>query len=387
MSSRSLTKELFRDAWGAPRAGLSAVVELASGEQIGQLLEVTPAPRQQRSDVLRRMLERRDVRMAAPLLIQLPAATDLALREIRRAAAAFRRRGMRLCFAVVVEAPSVTREVFDAARGLGVRTIVSGDASRLIEWAGDDALGHLVLAPTSRGLSVVQPYERAAFLSVCRAARENGHLVWARHVDTLDDVVLCHRVSADWISGKAVGGTAGEPVRGHAFQRSLLRLAQRAASRDLDGAAILEADERSAIDLAALVASDPAVTDLAALVADVAAPLASAKRLAEQSAQLQSRAETMLRVADRELSQLLERVALGDPPHSERFDRCEHSYEEASALLQRADESSAASHRRSVLARASLELRKQVLRGALEARADRLSRPRGWARRFLVHAA
>jgi hypothetical protein len=387
MSSAPLIRESFRETWGLPRGRLSAVVELATGEHVGQLLELAASPKQQSSDVVARLLERRDVRIAAPLLIQLPNDSELALRELRRSAAAFRRRGLRLGFSVVVDVRCATREVVDAARRLGVRTVVAGDGVALLAWAEEESVGRLVLAPNSSRLATAEPHERASFLAVCRAARSNGHGVWARNVDTIADLVMCHRVSADWVSGKTVGGASGEPVRKGAFEGSLLRLAERAASRELDGAAVLEADERFAVDLALAVARDPAVNDLAALVEGIAGPLASAKELATSSARLQARATTMLSIADHELSQLLERVAAGDPPRSERFDRCEQSYEEARVLELRASESALFSRHRATLARASLELRKQVLRGALEARADRLSRPRHWARRFLVNAA
>ncbi len=387
MSSSPLVEDSFRETWGLPRGCLSAVVELASGEHVGQLLELTASPKQRTSDVVARLLDRRDIRVSAPLLIGLPNDEDLAVRELRRSAAAFRRRGMRLGFSVVVDVRCATRELLESARRLGIRTVLAGDGGALLSWASEETLDRLVLAPRSSGLAAAEPHERASFLAVCRAARENGHGVWARNVDTIADLVMCHRVSASWVSGKTVGGVSGEPVRRQAFGRALLGLAERAANRGLDGAAILEADERFAADLAASVAADPAVNDLASLVEDIAAPLASAKQLATNAALLEARASAMMVIADRELSRLLERVAAGDPPRSERFDRCEQSYEEARALELRASESAIFSQHRAALARASLELRKQVLCGALEARAARLARPRGWARRFLVSAA
>jgi len=391
MSTQLLERASSRDARRHATFRLSLITDLATGESIGQLLEAGSKPRCGISQVVASLLEQRAFRVAAPLFVMLPLGLASAVEELTRCAAIFRRRGQRAASLSVVfrvgSDPQALLPLFDACARVGARCVLAGDADVLAELAQDSELGRVAFSPDSESIASAAPHLRAAFLRLCRAARVNRYTIWARGVDSLADLVMCHRVSAHWVSGRTMGGFSTEVLRRPCLQDALLKLAQKEAMRGLDDAALLEADERTALDLATSVASDPEVTDLAVLVRDVALPLSSAKRAATSAERLRMRASTMMAIADCELTRMLRAIAEGEPPRSERFDRCEQSYEEASALLGRADEHAAESQRGSVLARASLELRKQVLRGALEARAQRLARPRRWALSFLVNAA
>jgi len=160
------------------------------------------------------------------------------------------------------------------------------------------------------------------------------------------------------------------------------------ARADLDGRGpvsdAMRASEEEISRVRLAVAGDPETRDLAELTQGLVETVAEARRDVHDAERVEEQARSMRRVAEADLGRMLEGFAAGNAERAERLLRCEVSFLEARALEQRAAERADEARRRATLVRAGLELRKEALRAALEARAERLARDETWPTRFFA---
>jgi hypothetical protein len=296
---------------------------------------------------------------------------DPSLRQGIKAAAqelAGATRVKRLVLAVRLDSGSVEEleGVAEQARRSGLELALFGDPG--------DLLAHLGQTPGrlfAIGITAGAPTALKARLA--SGARRHGVPLLVHDIAEFEDLEGALQLGTRYVGGRALESK----LRGR-----LLAAAKTKANDYACRVSSMRASEEDISRVRDAVVADPEARDLAELMRGWTESLDEVRREVEAAERAEARAAAMLVAAEQDLGQMLESFAAGNAHRAERLMRCEASFQEARVLEEMARARADAARRRAITVRAGLELRKEALRAALEARAARLDRDSSWAEQF-----
>lgn len=210
------------------------------------------------------------------------------------------------------------------------------------------------------------------------AAQRQSIPLFIGDIAAFEDLEAALALGARYVAGPALESR---------LRSRLVGVAKATAADRLCHAVSMKATEEEISQVRLALHADPEARDLEALTRGWLESLSEARLEIEAAQRAEAQASAMLEAAERDLSQMLESYASGNAHRAERLMRCETSFQEARALEEMARARANEARRRAVAVRAGLELRKQALRAALEARAVRLEHGGDWVDGFFGVAA
>jgi hypothetical protein len=304
-----------------------ALVDLERGTRVGAEVVIATAGSSRVLGVARELARTTRVRVAGPLYVRVPVDAGLATAMTKTAEGLDDDGGVPSDLGVVIRASREGVEAVRRARGLGLRAVLRGAAAELVEVLDDHADVDAVLQVCTRSLSRAEPSERADVLRLGRIARSRGLALHADGLDLFEDLVFARQVDIRVGSGRAFGGPNVDVPRLNPFHRTLLRLANARTETPLR--VTLEAALERALDARRSLSAGREQTNFDT---ELLAPLVSARRALARAAHVALHAERMRRVADRDLTRLLDDLAAGQPTSAEHLDRSVESFLEARTL-------------------------------------------------------
>lgn len=277
-------------------------------------------------------------------------------------------------------AASALRALGDAARRVGLRLVLSGDARTLATALATSALRpYALLSQVPRGfVGAEAAQERELLVALATAAEHRGAELCLRGVKSFDEMVEAAAVGARWVEGPALGRASTRLATLGACRHALLRAAWARRPRGVDVLTALRERELEARATLANLRADPDARELAELAEAWPKRLGECRvRLLEASAAVRAAAER-LRHCDRRLEASMRNLAAGARGELEHGLGVE-DYEMARAAVPVAEAElrEATSEARAVLRETSLA--REALRAALDATATRLGLGERWS--------
>lgn len=282
-------------------------------------------------------------------------------------------RAKRLVLAIRADAGSIDdlERTAEHARRVGLEVALFGEPGALLAQLGRPN-GRLFAV----GIPAGQPKMEAARL--VSLARRHGIPLLVQGLAEFEDLEHALELGARYVAGPALESK----LRGRLVTAARAKANDRACE-----ASSMRASEEEISRVRDAVAADPEARDLVELMRGWTESLDEVRREVEAAERAEARAAAMLEAAERDLGQMLESYASGNAHRAERLLRCEASFQEARQLDEMARARADGARRRAIGVRAGLELRKEALRAALEARAARLEHDPSWADGFFSPAA
>jgi hypothetical protein len=304
-----------------------AWVDLEHGTRVGAEVRIGAAGSARVLQAAREIARARRVRVAGPLYVRVPLDGELSGAMARIADGVADDGGAPSDLGVVLLASTEAIDLARRARSLGLRVVLRGTPEELVTLLENHAEVPATLRTSTRSLSRAEPGERAEMLRLGRITRSRGLALHADGLDLLEDLVFAKQVGVRVGSGGAFGGAGADVPRLNPFHRTLLRLARARTETPL--ATGLEAALDQALAARRSLAT---VREQSTFDTELLAPLVSARRALARATHVVVHAERMRRVADRDLTRLLDDLAEGSPTSAEHLDRSVESFLEARAL-------------------------------------------------------
>ncbi len=336
---------------------MSLLFDLERGTKVGLELTLHALAPQRVLPAARRLLASQEVRVAGPLFVRVGTGGDFsgALQEL---AEWLRSQGRPAADLALVLSSDTAEELLsrvEMAAARSFRVVVTGALANLLEILRANPRLRCGIRPDGQPFSQAEPQERAMALELGRMSCERGLQLYAMNLDTVDDLVFGKQANFRYGSGRLWGGVSNSVPRASAFHRTLVRVANQRAAHD----PIFEL-EQALVEVRTQGDNDDSAERA---LSELEKPLLAARSSLVRAVSLWRQASEMARIAEAELSHLLEGVAHGRPVRGERFERCENSYAEARALEACAQDWLDEAIARSANAQSTLRLRREIMFG------------------------
>jgi hypothetical protein len=305
----------------------SAWVDLERGTRVGAEVVIGAAGSARVLQAAREIARAKRVRVAGRLYVHTPLDAELPSALAKLADGLADDGGASSDLGLVLRATDEAIHASRCARALGFRVVLRGAPSQLVALLDDHADLVATLQIATPSLSRAEPGERAEVLRLGRITRSRGLSLHAAGLDLFEDLVFARQVGVRVGSGSAFGGATVDVPRLTPFHRTLLRLARSRTETPL-GVGLETALDHALSARRGLVSG----REQARFDAELLAPLVSARRALARASHVALHAERMRRVADRDLTRLLDDLAEGSPTSAEHLDRSVESFLEARAL-------------------------------------------------------